>query len=194
MDALARELPLMTSSNKSRLVRCRLVEALRRELMGPSEAAELIPEYPTTRYIVGRLAPAKQSEDDADAVIEETENVTLGVGTGDDEDGSEDTSPPLIIGLNPSPFGLYFLFDSTVTRLGGLVSWGYYQREKNEKEGNGWRRKPRDAIIDGIRVDHPGVISRIVLSESGPNPSGVTVTGADDPEITLEGIVHDFAG
>ena len=48
----------MQIKNKSRLVRDRLVHALRRELMGPSEPDEIIKEFPTTRYVAGRLAPA----------------------------------------------------------------------------------------------------------------------------------------
>lgn len=60
----------MSSTNKSRMVRSRLVEALRQELMGPSEPHETIPEYPTTRYIAGRLAPARAAYDDADAAID----------------------------------------------------------------------------------------------------------------------------
>src|SRR5713101_303019 len=98
----------MSSANKSREVRDRLVEALRRELMGPSAPDEVIREYPTSRYLVGRLAPARAAEDDSDAEIDPAENDTLAIGGGDDEDGDEDTSPPLIIGFNPSSFGLSF--------------------------------------------------------------------------------------
>lgn len=39
--------------------RSRILEALERELMGPTTADESINEFPTTRYIVGRLAPLK---------------------------------------------------------------------------------------------------------------------------------------
>ncbi len=39
-----------------------------------------------------------------------------------------------------------------------------------------------------------GSIERIVLSPSAKNPAGTVVTGVDDPEIALEGVVHDFAG
>lgn len=95
-------------SNKSRATRDRLVEALRRELIGPSAPDEVINEYPTSRYLVGRLAPARAAEDDTDAVIDPAENDTLAVGGGDDEDGEEEASPPLIIGFNPSSFGLSF--------------------------------------------------------------------------------------
>ena len=96
------------------------MEALRHELMGPSEPQETIPEYPTTRYIVGRLAPARAADDDTDAAINPTENDSFGVGTGDDENGDEGTSPPLIIGFNPSSMGLSFLVDDPSTRSASM--------------------------------------------------------------------------
>ena len=116
-------------SHKSRQARDRLVQALCRELMGPGAPAETLREYPTSRYIVGRLAPALVAEDDTDAAIDPSENDTLAVGAADDDDGAEDTSPPLIIGFNPSSFGLSFLVDTKVQTLLARVSWGDYRRE-----------------------------------------------------------------
>lgn len=184
----------MSSSNKSRETRDRLVEALRRELMGPSSLDEIINEYPTSRYIVGRLAPARAAEDDTDAEIDPAENDTLAIGTGDDEDGEEETSPPLIIGFNPSSFGLSFLIDANVQMLRAKVSWGDYRREKAEGATTIWRRYHREVVVDGIPVSAAGSVERIVLSPTVKNPAGVAVTGVDDPEIVLEGVVHDFAG
>jgi hypothetical protein len=186
----------MSSSNRTRTTRDRLIEALCRELMGPSGRDEAIQEYPTSRYIVGRLAPARTAEDDDDALIDPAENDTLALGGGDDEDGEEETSPPLIIGFNPSSFGLSFLVNSDVQALRAEVSWGDYRREKNAGEGAGtvWRRYHCEAIVDGISVEPSGNIRRIILSPSGPNPAGIVVRGVDDAEIVLEGVIHHFAG
>src|SRR5690606_13392530 len=106
----------MTSSN-SRMTRDRLVEALRRELMGPSAPDEIINEYPTSRYLVGRLAPARSTEDDHDGEIDPSENDNLALGGSDGEDGEEETSPPLVVAFNPSSFGLSFLIESGVQEL-----------------------------------------------------------------------------
>ena len=183
----------MPSANKSRLVRNRLLLALRRELMGPSEPDEVIREFPTRRYIVGRLAPALTAEDDTDAVIDPAENDSFGVGTGDDEDGDEGTSPPLVIGFNPSSMGLSFLVDESVDVLRVQVTWGDYSREKNQDGHTAWRRHSREGIVDGLSIAKSN-IPRISLSPSASNPPGVGVSGVDDPEIALEGVVHDFAG
>ncbi|MFI4971358.1 MAG: DISARM system helicase DrmA [Hyphomicrobiales bacterium] len=184
----------MNSTNKSREVRDRLVEALRCELMGPSARDEILREYPTSRYIVGRLAPARAAHDDRDAAIDPAENDTLALGGGDDEDGDEEASPPLIIGFNPSSFGVSFLVDAKVQTLQTTISWGDYRREKDEAEGVIWRRYHREGVVDGIRVGAAGSISRIVLSPSAQNPTGVLISNVDDPEIALEGVVHDLSG
>ena len=184
----------MQIKNKSRLVRDRLVHALRRELMGPSEPDEIIKEFPTTRYVAGRLAPASSTEDDEDALIDSAENDSLGVGTDDDEDGKEGPLPPLIIGFNPSSMGLSFLVDQSVDVLRVEVVWGDYKREKQPDGGTAWRRYPRMGVVDGLPISSSGKIPHILLSPSASNPSSVIVSGVDDPEITLEGVVHDFAG
>jgi helicase-like protein len=184
----------MSPTNKSRLVRDRLADALRRELMGPGEPQEAIREFPTNRYIVGRLAPARAAEDDEDGAINPLENDALAAGAGDGEEGSEDSSPPLIIGFNPSSFGLSFLVDADAKRLRAHVTWGDYHREKGEEDGYLWQRHPRECVVDGIPVDRRGALKPIVLSPREPNPPGITVSGVDDSEIYLEGVVHDVAG
>jgi len=163
--------------------------------MGPSAIDEKIREYPTSRYLVGRLAPARAAEDDKDAEIDPAENDALAVGGADDEDGDEEPAAPLIIGFNPSSFGLSFLVDADVKTLRATISWGDYKHERKsgETEG-GWRRHHRAAVVDGIPIGIAGPIARIVLSPTVPNPAGVVISGVDDSEIAIEGVVHDFAG
>jgi hypothetical protein len=166
--------------------------------MGPTALDEVIHEYPTSRYLVGRLAPARAAEDDTDAAIDPAENDSFAAGDADDEDGAEDASPPLIIGFNPSSLGLSFLVDSNARILRARISWGDYRREKERKDDSGgstvWRRYHREGIVDGISVGETGSLSRIVLSPTARNPKGIVVTGVDDLEIAIEGVVHDFAG
>ena len=187
----------MDTNNNARETRKRLLEALRLELMGPSALDEAIQEYPTSRYLVGRLAPARSAEDDADAAVDPSENDTLAVGVVDGEDGDEDSTPPLIIGFNPSSFGLSFLVDAAAHALQAKISWGDYRRESKDGPSSGstiWRRYHREATVDGIPVGAAGMLPRIVLSPSAGNSCGAIITGVDDLEIALEGVVHDFAG
>ena len=184
----------MPTTNSSRNVRERLLVAMRRELMGPSDPAEVIKEFPTTRYIVGRLAPARLSDDDMDGAVPSSENDTLSVGAADGEDGHEEPQPPLIIGFNPSSFGLSFLVDSDVATLRAKIAWGDYKRETDGDGKHVWRRYARELVVEGIPVAKAGNIPQIVLSPASSNPTGVTISGADDSEICLEGVVHHFSG
>jgi len=162
--------------------------------MGPTEPDEALKEYPTTRYVIGRLAPAQVAEDDLDAAVDPSEDDTLAVGDEDTEDGSEDAPVPLIIGFNPSSIGLSFLVDASAGTLTADVAWGDYRREQAEEGKLVWRRYPRAGRVVGIPISGNGPIPRIVLSSKGPNPPGTTVTGIEDDEICLEGVVHEFAG
>lgn len=177
--------------NSSRAVRERLAEALRRELMGPTTSDEVIDEYPTSRYLVGRLAPARSSDDDEDAKIDPAENDTLGVGVADGvEEGEEDVAPPLIIGFNPSSFGISFLVEESVHALRATVTWGDYARQKD----GSWQRAAREAIVNGINIVAAGPLRPIWLSPELAKKVGASVSGVDDPEIAVEGVVHKFGG
>ena len=176
----------------SRQARGRVLAELRRELMGPSEPEEVIPEFPSTRYAVGRLAPAKSAKDDNDAVVDATENDRLGAGADDEEAGADEQSPSLVVGFNPSSMGLSFLIDESVQHLDVEVRWGDYTREKMD-DGTAWKRYPRTGSVVGVPVGALGKMSAIPLSPRLA-PPGVTVTGVDDSEICIEGVVHAFAG
>jgi hypothetical protein len=63
---------------------------------GPNETFS--GEYPTSRYIVGRLAPIDQR-------ISEEEDDTLRTGEDDDEVGETDDPLPLVLGFHPRRWG-----------------------------------------------------------------------------------------
>ena len=113
----------MGKSNKKRAVRGRMLDAFRRELLGPTDPNEIIKEYPTTRYIVGRLAPSREDDDDMDGAVDPLENDALGAGGDDDEAGSDEPQTPLTIGFNPSSIGLSFLVSPETHVLQVEVSW-----------------------------------------------------------------------
>jgi hypothetical protein len=182
-----------------RSVRRRIFEALKRELMGPTTLDERIKEYPTSRYIVGRLAPAQEDTSDQDAAIDSTENDSFDAGADDDEAGPAESQAPLIVGFSPSSMGLSFLVDGGVDGLKVKVAWGDYKREKiegeeeEEEEGTIWQRYHREGEILDVPIGSAGSIPRIPLSQSQA-PAGITINGIDDPEITLEGVVHEVDG
>lgn len=180
-------------SSGSRLARERILNELRRELMGPSEPEEVITEYPTTRYIVGRLAPAKSDEGDFDALVGAEENDSIDAGEEDDETGTEDRTPPLVVGFNPASMGLSFLIDDSVQHLDVEISWGDYRRIDQPEGSNAWQRRVSEGVVSGIPVSTAGKIPSIPLSQETA-PEGVTVSGLVDSDIFLEGVVHMFSG
>ena len=189
----------MPDSSK-RDARGRILDALRRELLGPSDPNEVIQEFPTSRYIVGRLAPATDAEaDDAsyeevDGKVDPLENDELGVGADDDEDGASEFQPPLIVGFHPSSFGLSFLLEPSVGQLTVEVSWGDYRRESDEESGGThWQRYDQKVEVHGVPVSKTGSIPRIPLAQKAA-PAGVTIAGTEDDELTLEGVVHEIDG
>lgn len=106
-------------------IRDRLVAALEYELLGPSEANEVISQSPATRYLVGMLAPQQtqvaQEEDDGSDASAEGEN------------GSEPPAP-VNLTLNPSSIGLSFVVDETALPIHITASWGEYAKREAGEE------------------------------------------------------------
>ncbi|MCG8094856.1 MAG: DISARM system helicase DrmA [Candidatus Thiodiazotropha endolucinida] len=186
----------MPDSSK-RESRSRILEALTRELMGPSSLDETITEFPTTRYIVGRLAPL-------DTEIPEIENDQFAAGSDDDEGGEYEPQPPLIVGFSPSSMGLSFLVSTDTETINAKATWGDYRREKNESEGGSyWQRYQRSVLLESIPVNVVGKLSPIPLSKSNA-PASITITpdgfrrpgedGDGDAQVFLEGVVHHIDG
>lgn len=182
----------MPDSSK-RESRSRIIEALERELMGPTTVNESLTEFPTSRYIIGRLAPLKYE-------IPDYEKDELAAGNDDDEGGEYEPQPPLIVGFSPSSMGLSFLVSQGTKAINANAAWGDYRLEKDESEGGTyWQRYQRSVLVEGIPVDKVGKISPIPLSKSNASAS-VTITpdgfrrGDGDCQVFLEGIVHHIDG
>ncbi|MFP7411248.1 DISARM system helicase DrmA [Aeromonas veronii] len=173
--------------------RSRIIEALERELMGPTTVNESITEFPTSRYIIGRLAPLEYE-------IPDYEKDELAAGNDDDEGGEYEPQPPLIVGFSPSSIGLSFLVSQGTKAINANAAWGDYRLEKDESEGGTyWQRYQRSVLVEGIPVDKVGKISPIPLSKSNA-PASVTITpdgfrrGDGDCQVFLEGVVHHIDG
>lgn len=87
-----------------------MVDALRRKLMNPryqEDETDPSEEFPTARYIVGRLAPQ-------DLKIDDVENEALPTGDDDGETGEASFEPP------PGPW-LHAFFDGPLLRTQRLL-------------------------------------------------------------------------
>jgi len=127
--------------------RQRIVELLGLELLGPvGGETEELSEAPTSRYLLGMLAPVgtgidPQEDDDVETLEE------------DEETGEAERGAPLGQSLNPSSIGMSFLVSEEVQEIRVKARWGKYSRIGKEEGGSTtgkWKRAPVsfEATID----------------------------------------------
>ncbi|CRM20077.1 DISARM system helicase DrmA [Pseudomonas sp. 44 R 15] len=190
-----------------RLVRDQMVDALRRELMGPwhpEDDTDPSEEFPTARYIVGRLAPQ-------DSEIDALDNDSL--PSGDDGETDEASfEPPQVLGFMPSSMGLSFVINDTCDKVDIHVEWGQYLRaeeapersEDGSEEGSSewnasqrskfiWRREQRTGVVRGLNVSKTGAVNVIKLHPKYA-PVGVTIEGLEESEVSIQGVVYKIHG
>lgn len=194
-------------------VRDQMVDALRRELMGPwhpEDETDPSEEFPTARYIVGRLAPQ-------DLQIDDVENDALPTGDDDDgETGEASFEPPLVLGFMPSSMGLSFVLNDTCDKVDVHIEWGQYLRaeeaperppmegsdESEEDEGQWdapqrskfvWRREQREGVVRGLDVSKKGPVAEVKLHPKTA-PPGVRVEGLEDSDVCVQGVVYEIHG
>ena len=127
-----------------------LVETLGRELLGPFDGpGEVLRQRPTSRYLLGRLAPAGTQ------VSPEEDEGTADATRGSD---SADTgyASPISMAMNPSSIGLSFTLGPEINLLSVTAEWGTYREDKVEverKDGRTsretvWARTHRSETVD----------------------------------------------
>ena len=130
-----------------------LVRLLSRELLGPFDGPdETLRQRPTSRYLVGRLAPAGTQvspEEDEGAADAATDDDNLDTGY----------ASPISMAMNPSSIGLSFTVGPDVQEVEVTVMWGSYanaRREIEREDGstgemNVWARKQHTSTF-GLSV------------------------------------------
>jgi len=181
-----------------------LLEAVERDLAGPSDPFEVISDPPLTKYIVGILYPQAQDETRA----EQDDDLP-------DDDSEEFAPDPAIAMANvryPSSMGITFAIDISVARsISVLVSAGVYVEEKvadnDKKKHSIWRRTPLelppviislDGTTDGTKNDlRPGLqlYYRIRQGSNGVKPVTVVILNTNRPieeDSTFSRDTHSF--
>jgi hypothetical protein len=118
-------------------VRTKLVEALRLDLVGPSNdhafARELLPESPSRWYLTGFLvpvaAPAEQRSDETS-----TEEIAGGSDVGGTDDANAPDRDAARKSFLPSSMGLSVLVPAGARRLVARVAWGEYIYESPDSD------------------------------------------------------------
>lgn len=191
----------MTSSVE---VRGRLVEVLRRDLVGPSPddadiARERLPEEPSRWYLTGYIAPAADApEEDAD---EDEDPVGLefpedeDLGPADDlgkasaaPDVGEDDKPVRKRSFYPSAIGITVLVPTGVRTVDAVVTWGDYRTEPALEEYflEAQTGEPGDATRDAPRVEWVRIARREPVTIAVPHgraPQPVLVPNSATPQF-----------
>lgn len=124
---------------KHAIVRQKILEAVRKDLIGPSSECEELNEVPTSSYITGLLYPADTAvtEDENYFDVEftekkfDTDGETMEAGIFEEEEPEERIKGGF---QKPSSIGISFYVASDVHKLNVYVNWGKYHTEQVQGE------------------------------------------------------------
>ena len=191
----------MTAASSTE-VRARLVETLRRDLIGPGPqdsdlARERLKEKPSGWYVTGYLAPVPEPSGHSAEIAEEDDlfeegDPLVGDDLGADSDATParaaddapEDAPPVVRIRAPSSLGLTVLLDASVREVEVNLSWGDYVTvpplsheelldEKADAPEVVWDRVPGSAALQAS-VPAGGKRTTILVPNSGgvQRPSG----------------------
>src|SRR6266571_7127156 len=129
-------------------VRSKLVEALRLDLVGPSDdlgnVNEVLSQAPSRWYLTGFLVPLEAAPTQRTDEQSTEELDQAGEGGGLDDDTAPEPAAARQRYL-PSSIGLSVLVPGNASHLSVKVSWGDYRLRANG--GETWERSPRTAAV-----------------------------------------------
>ncbi len=152
-------------------VRSKLVEALRLDLVGPSDSvgdpAEVLPQAPSRWYLTGFLVPLEGGSQRADETSDDD------VDQAGEGGGTDDDTPPERAAARqrylPSSIGVSILLPASATQLKARVSWGDYHRASEPPEQ--WSRIARS---EAVLIDLTKATDR-PLEKDVPKSNGLRV-------------------
>ncbi len=134
-------------------VRSKLVDALKLDLVGPSNNLgnpdEALPQSPSRWYLTGFLVPigAERDQRTDEAATEDLDQPGEAGGTDDDVPPERPATRQRYL---PSSIGMSVLLPASATRLEVRVSWGDYERRSESQSSQSqdeWQRKPRSETV-----------------------------------------------
>ena len=110
---------------KHAIVRQKILDAVRKDLIGPTSDCEQLNEVPTSSYITGLLYPA-----DTD-VTEDADGETLEAGIFEEEEPEDRVKGGF---QKPSSIGVSFYVSDDVQKVNAYINWGKYYAEQVQGE------------------------------------------------------------
>jgi Helicase conserved C-terminal domain len=153
-------------------VRSKLVDALRLDLVGPSEGVgdqnEALSQAPSSWYLTGFLVPteAVQTQGIDESSTDEVDEASDGKGLDDDVTPEPAAAKQRYL---PSSIGLSVLVPSKTGHVSVKVSWGDYRRKPEGPEI--WQRNPRS---EAVTID---------LAKATAQSKGINVPGSQGLQV-----------
>lgn len=141
-------------------VRNLLLDAVRKDLLGPSDGEnEIITDNPSTKYITGILFPPENGENDKDLIplVEESDFVPLASSEIPEQDGDDESQSEKSANVyqKPSSIGLSFYLDSKVLLLKIKIRYGTYAELPKEDENEKGKKFQRSQHEEILELDFP---------------------------------------
>lgn len=136
-----------------------IIDALKKDLMGPESAEETLREDPSHNYyIIGTLSPKSVAEHKDEFTLDQEVEADSAYGDGEDfTAGEDDDNEPVAVThfTKPSSIGISFYVESSTPSIELDVSWGDYYKTKdfitdedgNEKEVTCYKRIPQKETV-----------------------------------------------
>jgi len=141
------------------------LELVHRDLLGPAggEREVITEDNVRDRYLLGMLAPLKQSDEPTCEQLDELAE------DGDDspEEGSPEPATPASRSLMPSSFGMSFSLDPAAASFTIEAHRGQYERDKDAEGENVWVRHPRGGASAPVTL-REGSLPTLVLDRNCP--------------------------
>lgn len=127
-----------------------MLDAVREDLIGPSEENEVITDFPTSKYITGIVYPSDSVAEEMDEDFEEVR-----IQSGEEEKTNnfeeEEEKERTTTGYQkPTSIGLSFYLPSSVKQLKANVSWGVYGELPKESEEDKGHKFKRTQLTDSV--------------------------------------------
>lgn len=191
-------------------VRQKVIEMLKKDLLGPSDENEILNQNPRFEYVVGMLAP-QTSEDDSNE--QEIDSDAAFEGDADYTAGEEDDNEPISTNRfkTPSSIGISFYLENVTDSFNIDVTWGDYTkspdkiRTKDGKEVNVntyTRHSQKETVVINLREfsknkEYPLVcdsnvilyISKIGLKQGYTLVTAYVINRRKNPESDIAGMM-----
>ena len=153
---------MMATPLTSKDVRATIVEALRLDLVGPTNdhpfADELLPESPRRWYLTGYLVPTALPSEAKKADESEEDDIDSPAAPASPDDGGDADKAVAKKGVLPSSLGLSVLVSREVHSLVATVEWGDYVYEGPDGT----------EAVDGSCTEGDGVAATVGRAVRGP--------------------------